>query len=43
MTRAGWLFLAVSVLLGLAAVRSQAPLMFILFGGMMGALHISAI
>ena len=43
MTLAGWLFLAVSVLLGLAAVRSQAPLMFILFGGMMGALHISAI
>jgi uncharacterized protein (DUF58 family) len=43
MTRVGWLFLGVSILVGLAAVRSQAPLMFVLFGGMMGALHISAI
>jgi uncharacterized protein (DUF58 family) len=36
-------FLVLAVLIGLAAVRSQAPLMFILFGGMMGSLHISAI
>jgi uncharacterized protein (DUF58 family) len=42
-TRAGWLFLAVSVLIGLAAVKSQRPLMFVVFGGMMGAMHISAI
>jgi len=42
-TRAGWLYLVVSVLVGLAAVRSQAPLLFVLFGGMMGALHMSAI
>jgi len=43
MTRAGWLFLVVSVLVGLAAIRSQTPMMYVLFGGMMGALHISAV
>lgn len=42
-TRAGWLFLLVSVLVGLAAVRTQGGLMYILFGGMMGAMHVSAL
>jgi len=43
LTAAGWMFLGVSVLVGLVAVKSQAALLFILFGGMMGALHMSAV
>jgi len=43
LTRAGWLFLGISVMVGLAAVRSQAALLWVLFGGMMGAIHASAI
>ena len=43
LTLAGWLFLAMAVLVGLVAVKSQAALMFVVFGGMMGALHMSAI
>lgn len=43
MTSAGWIFLGVAVLVGLAAVKTQnRPLMFILFGGMFGAVHASA-
>jgi len=42
LTRAGWVFLLVSVLFGVASVRNQeAPLMFVMFGMMMGALMIS--
>jgi len=42
LTRAGWVFLVVSVLFGVASVRNQeAPLMFVMFGMMMGALMIS--
>ncbi len=38
----GWLFLGISFVLGLVAIRSQIALMFIIFGVMMGALHTSA-
>ena len=42
LTRAGWIFLVVAVLFGVASVRNQeAPLMFVMFGVMMGALMIS--
>ena len=43
LTLAGWLFLLVSVMVGLAAVKTQVGLLFVIFGGMMGALHISLI
>ena len=42
LTRAGWLFLTVAVLLGLSAVKTQAGMIFVLFGAMMAALHLSA-
>ncbi|MFB3892281.1 MAG: DUF58 domain-containing protein [Phycisphaerae bacterium] len=42
-TRAGWLFLVVAVLVGLAAVKSQAPMMYVAFGGMVAVLQLSAI
>lgn len=41
-TRAGWLFLAVCMLIGLAAVKSQAPLLYLVFGAMIAALQASA-
>jgi len=41
-TLAGWLFLLVSLLVGLAAVRSQMPMMFILFGAMLGGMAVSS-
>ena len=42
LTPAGWLFLAVSVLVGIASAKNQdSPLIFVLFGVMMGALMIS--
>ena len=40
-TVAGWLFFALTVLLAVAAVKSQISLMFVLFGVMMGALMVS--
>ncbi len=41
---AGWLFLGVSALVGLAAIINRgAPLMFVLFGVMMGTLYVSAV
>lgn len=44
LSAAGWLFLCVSALVGLAAViNRQAPLMFVLFGVMMGVLYVSAV
>jgi uncharacterized protein (DUF58 family) len=43
MTKAGWAFLVVSLLVCAAAVNQQHALLFLLFGAMMGALHISAI
>ncbi|MBN1941861.1 MAG: DUF58 domain-containing protein [Phycisphaerae bacterium] len=41
-TLAGWLFLLISLLVGLAAVRSQMPLMFVLFGAMLGGMAVSS-
>jgi len=43
LTLAGWLFLVVCIVLGVAAVKSHVALMFVLCGGMMGALHVSAV
>jgi uncharacterized protein (DUF58 family) len=43
MTKAGWAFLAVSLLVCAAAVNQQQALLFLLFGAMMGAMHVSAI
>lgn len=42
-TVAGWMFLALSIPMCVAAVNVGAPLMFILLGAMLGALHVSAI
>ncbi len=42
-TLAGWLFLVVAVLVGLASVRTQGPMLYVLFGVMLGALHVSAL
>lgn len=42
-TLAGWLYLLLSVLIGLAAVRSHMPMMFIVFGAMFGGLAVSMI
>jgi len=43
LTVAGWIFLCVAGMAGVAAVRTQAPLAFVLFGGTLGALCISAV
>jgi len=43
LTAPGWVFLVISLLVGVAAVNGQATLGFVVFGGMMGALHISAL
>lgn len=40
---AGWLFLLTSLLVGLAAVRSHMPLMFVVFGVMLGVVLVSSI
>jgi len=40
---AGWALLGIAVLVGVAAVKSQTAMMFVLFGGMMGALQVSAV
>ncbi|MBS3735464.1 MAG: DUF58 domain-containing protein [Phycisphaerae bacterium] len=43
LTGAGWVFLAVAVLVGVAAVKTyDRPMMYVLFGGMFGAVHASA-
>jgi len=42
LTLAGWALLGISLLVGVAAVKSQTGMMFVVFGGMMGALHMSA-
>ncbi|MBS3821412.1 MAG: DUF58 domain-containing protein [Bacteroidetes bacterium] len=42
-TLAGWLFLLMSLLVGLAAVRSTMPMMFIVFGVMLGVVLISSV
>lgn len=42
LTLAGWLFLGMAILVGVTAIKSGAPLVYILFGAMMGALMISA-
>ena len=38
----GWLFLGVSTLVGMGGVKTQVPLMLVLFGAMMGSLLVSA-
>jgi len=43
LTGAGWLFLLISVLVGLAAIKSNASLLFVLFGAMMGAMVFSCV
>ena len=43
LTRAGWFFLAIAVLVGVAASKSEATLMLVTFGVMIGALYISAV
>jgi len=42
LTAAGWAVLGIALLVGVATARSQASLLFVLFGGMLGALYISA-
>lgn len=42
-TLAGWLFLLTSLLVGLAAVRSHMPVMFIIFGVMLGVVSLSSL
>ncbi len=42
-TRAGWVFLLVSILVGFAASQSEASLMFVLFGVMIGAMAVSTV
>lgn len=41
LTAAGYAYLVTALLIGVASVRSQMPLGFILFGAMIGALHVS--
>ena len=43
LTTAGWLFLLVATLLGVAAVKSQVALMFLVFGGLVGVLCVSGV
>jgi uncharacterized protein (DUF58 family) len=43
LTRAGWLFLGASTVVGVVALNSGLGLVFILFGCMLGALYASAI
>jgi len=42
-TPAGWLFLVVTLLMGIAAGQSQAALIFVVFGAMVGAFLASAL
>jgi len=42
LTRSGWLFLVISVLVGVASAKNhESPLVFVLFGVMMGSLMVS--
>ena len=43
LTTAGWVFLASSLLVALVALNSGLALLFVLFGCMLGALHVSAV
>jgi uncharacterized protein (DUF58 family) len=43
LTRAGWLFLGASTVVGIVALNSGLGLVFILFGCMLGALYASAV
>jgi uncharacterized protein (DUF58 family) len=43
LTRAGWLFLAASIVVGIVALNSGLGLVFVLFGCMLGALYASAV
>ncbi|HAU36888.1 MAG TPA: hypothetical protein DCX07_04140 [Phycisphaerales bacterium] len=43
LTGAGWAFLGISLLVGVVAVRNPNAMMYILFGVMMGCLHMSAV
>ncbi|MCD4824149.1 MAG: DUF58 domain-containing protein [Phycisphaerae bacterium] len=42
-TGPGWVFLSLSLMVGLAAVRSHMPMLFVIFGAMLGSLAISSI
>jgi uncharacterized protein (DUF58 family) len=42
LTLGGWVFVAASILVGVVAINSRLALLFVLFGGMLGALHVSA-
>lgn len=43
LTCAGWVFVVISLLVGIAAFRSQAPLAHVMFGSTLGALLISLV
>ena len=43
LTVAGWIFLGASVLVAATAINSGLPLLFAMFGCMLGALHVSAV
>lgn len=43
LTLAGWLFLAVTMLVGVSAINGQTSMLFALFGALLGALQISAV
>jgi len=39
----GWVYMVLALMVGIAAVRTHMPLMFILFGTMIGGLAFSAV
>jgi uncharacterized protein (DUF58 family) len=43
LTAAGWLILVAAAMVGAAAFKSQAPMLYVLFGGMAGALAVSMV
>ncbi|RPI59803.1 MAG: DUF58 domain-containing protein, partial [Planctomycetaceae bacterium] len=43
LTRSGWLFLLVTMLVGLAALKNQSALLYVLFGAMLAAAQLSAV
>ena len=42
-TASGWVFILISFMVGLAAIQSNLPMVFVLFGMMLGAIAISAL
>jgi len=43
LTKAGWAFLAACVVVGIVAVNSGLALLYVMFGCLLGALHVSAV